>query len=348
MSEIQPQWPEQNTPEQLKNNELDRIHGFCEALSAVESCRLLETKVYIDDDEYPVESSIRRFELYERSAEPAFLLASSLSPFAGQSPRSLYPRVARGGHRSRHGVFFADIEMDGGTRVPVAVKPFDLDDHVGACARDYFSNCAIREFGFESLQPAGIVSMPDRSYALTVLDESLSTLDSINWKVFYPDTTKHPGMRQLNSQIARQLAFMHSTGRIKHGDFAHRNIATTAEGNLFFIDWEGSVQTSSPGRDAEMRYSNSYPDIKDMLKSICLPKNAHPVAGIEMLYGKDDCDWWNAFREIFFDEYLAFRQDCAVSERMTPVDIRETNDELQQLVSSIREEARILQAMLSR
>ncbi len=293
------------TPEFSGDRELYRIQEFMDTVARVE-CVTPNTIALDCANDDPVTDAIRRFENYELRAQPTFYTAEQLGDVPPNTALSFMPRVARGGKRSFHGVFFGDLEIGSETSVPVAVKPHK-DYPIKSCLNDYLKNEAIRRLGFYTPGGVGYVMDGDKAYSLTVLDETLTTLDSIDWSGFLPDTTQHPGMQEMWREVSQQTAILHGSGSTSHGDLAARNIATSADGGTFIIDWEKArIDTRLP-RDVEVSYNNSFGDLSVLLDSMCRPPHAEFKAGIGLFYGKNELDWWQSFRDIFFDEYCEVR-----------------------------------------
>src|SRR3990167_1686487 len=163
------------------DTELERVNSFMETIGRVSLVKPLEMDFDFSERE-PVDQATRRFHNYEREAEPTLHLdVGALEGILPKLVTDFHPLISRGGKRSNHGVFFGNLEFSDGVQLPVAVKPHggEAEDSLQSGLRDYGNNVAINKLGFYTLQPAGIVADYNRTYSLTVLDESLSTLDSI-------------------------------------------------------------------------------------------------------------------------------------------------------------------------
>jgi hypothetical protein len=292
--------------------ELERINDFSAVLGRLVDIRVTPVEFDFTDNQ-PVEIAAQRLLFYERKAVPSLYLHPTVD-LAGTptlEPPSFTPRKTRSGKRSGHGVFFGDLEFSDGQQLSVAVKPHTVDSET-SCLTDYLSNCAVNELGFFGLQPVGFIMEAGQktAYSLTYLEETLTTLDSIDWTRFYPNIHGNPGMQEIWLRTARQLALLHSNGSMNHGDFAPRNIATTAVGDLFFIDWEKAQVNMMQPRDAEIRFGLSQTDLLTLLESFCRPRSDNYKAGIGLFSGKEG-DWWQSFCDFFYDEYVAFRHELA-------------------------------------
>ncbi len=249
------------------------------------------------------------------------------------------PLQSRGGKRSMHGVFFGNLIFEGGVRnIPVAVKPFVDTGHEKDSLKEYFNNVAANRLGLSSIMPVGfILNEQGQSYSITRLEESLTTLDTIDWADFYPNTFKDPGMREDWSQTARLLSQLHSLGSCNHGDLAGRNIALTADDSgVMLIDWERAHISINPPRDAKVRYGLSQEDLSSLIESMSRPAHIDFKAGLGIFYGKSG-DWWEAFDEIFFKEYSGMRLDYASIGNHKGAVLTQVKEELSVLEQSLKE-----------
>lgn len=312
-----------------------RIRAFTDTLDGLANMRVV-TFEFDFAERYPVKQAIDRFLLYDCEVAPTLYLHPDIGEFGQDSTLSFTPRMARSGKHSGHGVFFGDIDCGGGQQLPVAVKPHSVEG-TNSCLTDYLNGCAVNDLGIFSLQPVGFIldRTGRKAYSLTYLEETLTTLDSVDWSDFYIHADQHPGMQETWLQAARLLALVHSNGSLNHGDFAPRNIATTADGGLLFIDWEEAEVSMAQPRDAEVRYGLSYKDLFVLAESFCRPATDDFKAGIGLFYGKGG-DWWNGFREIFFDEYVAFRREMAEMGSHNSARRAAVDSELQELSRSLQ------------
>ncbi len=329
-----------STPE--RDIERGRVQEFEQIINNIAGSALVQTELDFKD-RVPVKSAVDRFMTYEFTGKSELYIDSSLRHLGEVAVAQFMPRVARAGKNSAHGVFFGDLVFENDNVLSVAVKPYmqvaarGQKDAVNASLIDYFNGVAVNKLGLYSLQPAGcLLDASERAYTLTILDEVLTTLDSIDWSSFYPDLYGNPGMLQMWSQIARQVGMLHSAGAMSHGDLAGRNIAVTADSYAFLIDWEKSHISTVQPRDAEVRYEFSHPDLATLLESMCRPTNDDFKAGLGIFYGKEGTveEWWNGFKQMFFDEYLSTRQEI----------VETTNDE--KLIAEVTDELKVLSASL--
>lgn len=288
----------------------------------------------------PVQSAKNRFKSY--GEQDVFYLEKPFYQPEHQTNMAFQPRITRGGKRSYHGVIFGDLLIGSNQTVPVAVKPHKDDNAIDSCLSEYFNNEAVRQLGFHNLDPVGfIVRSEDEAYTLTVMDDSISTLDTIDWSNFYPDISTDPGMQDIWRQISYQTAVLHAHGNMSHGDLAARNITTTIEGGVFMIDWEKArINLTSP-RDAEVRYNHSYSDLSVLLKSMCRPAHSSFKAGVGLFYGKS-MDWWDGFEEIFFDIYKQTRYDIAINGNHSKQTVLDVKEEIVALEDNLRNDMQMM------
>jgi len=203
--------------------------------------------------------------------------------------------------------------------------------------------------GIYTVTPAGILlssKEKEKAYSMTLLEEGLTTLDSIDWSNYYPDIEQNPGMNELWRAVSGQSAMLHSEGNKAHGDMAARNIATGTESAVFFIDWEYATIGRQAPRDAEGRYTNSYADLSVLLESMCLPPHANigGKAGIGIFYGKQG-DWWEGFCRIFYDEYIHTRTELSTQGGHHKQTECEVAEELHELTRTLRQNMEMMKCI---
>lgn len=298
----------------VEDKELRRVQAFDRLIGEV--TQISPNNVGLDVmTEHPTDEAIKRFNLYERSGATTLYLsgvvASSLAIDGSQI--SFEPRISSAGKSSRHGVFFGDLQIGRNQAIPVAVKPHEASSDspapVASCLKDFLNNDAVKEFGLHTPQAVGYIigKEGDAAYSLSLLDESLSTLDGIDWSNFFPDTSKDPGMQEIWRELSQQVGILHSTGNASHGDLAPRNAATSADGGVFMIDWETANLSKLPPRDGNVTLLRSHSELSILQESMCRPTHVNYKKGIGLFYGKGG-DWWEGFREIFYDEYCETRR----------------------------------------
>ena len=330
--------PEVGTPEFARfvdaDPEAERILAFQEALGRCASKQVIGQN-YIDFELLtPVKHAVGLFKTYEYNGLSGFYVESPHSELLGAEDVSFGPRNARGGRNSAHGVFFGDIIFGDNKRLPVAVKPHQLGGANESVLTEHYNTRAVRGLGLYSLEPVAVLLGYDNSesaYMITKLEETLTTLDTIDWSDFYPKIDSHPGMTQIWSQIARQVAFLHSSGSNMHGDLAGRNIAITADDYAFLIDWERSHISKIKPRDAEIRYAFSHPDLSMLVETFVLSPNDRFKAGLGIFYGKQG-NWWQGFRDIFLNEYIDTRLQFAETNN----DQQDVKEEIEVLLASLQ------------
>lgn len=332
--------------EQRGDRELQRVMEFSQVLGSVASFSSI-TLSYESESDKPVQDAIHRFETYESIGIPTMYLEKRYEKLQGEL--SFDPRISRGGKRSFHGVFFGDLIIGDNEPIPLAVKPHIGDSALHTCIGEYVNNEVIRSMNFPNLSPVGfLVASRDRAYTFTIRDDLLTTLDSLDWSGFYPETENNPVMREMWDNIAQQVAILHQDGNRSHGDLAARNIAMTAEGGILIIDWEKARLNTQKGttKDAEARYASSSLDLLTLVESITRPPHDEFKAGIGILYGKE-VDWWQAFCDIFFDEYKATRLILAEQGPHHKRTETEVEEELEELENSLRLHIEMMQEVCS-
>lgn len=327
------------------DQEFIRIQDFKNSLSNVDAVRPV-TAEFDFSDPNPVGGVISRFGNYEEVWSLPTLYVDAAKPSEATKDMKFHERVSRDPGKSKHGVFFGDLEFSNGHSVEVAVKPH-LDDVRQSCLTDYFNYKAVADLGINTLEPFGFVLGEEgKAYSLTVLDRSLKTFDSIDWSEFYPQIDRNPGMANMWTQIALQTAIIHSMGRLNMGDEAPRNMANTAGGHNFLFDWEHANINVLPVNDAEIRFGLSYKDLFAVLEGCILPPVPGYKEGIGIFYGKEG-DWWQGFEEMFFADYREARLDLAASGKHHMLRQKEVESELTELERSLRAVAQDLQQSLA-
>lgn len=302
--------------EQIVDPELDRVCDFLKTLTSVRSIRELKTTLDFKE-QAPVDLAMQRFLCNEHNQRDTSSRLYLAPPFAGRYGTSeqvdvdFLPRVSRAGKNSRHGVFFGDLGFDLSTSLlPVAVKIHAEDRHVQSCLREYFNNVGCSQQAIDCPQAVGVVLSRNQAYFLTELDETLTTLDSINWSGFHGAMEENPGMREIWSHVAKITAALHSVGNSVHGDLAPRNIGINTDGGVRLIDLEDSRIDASPPRDAEVRFGSSYQDLSMLVEALCRPLNLAFKPGIG-LFTEVARDWWKDFCYLIFDENVEDRLSLA-------------------------------------
>lgn len=320
--------------------EKKRIEDFSRTVPKLET-KLLDINIDITS-ERPKDEALNKFlNTRIRTGEPiAYLVPEYHKLFKG--PMKFEPYKSQGGKSSRHGVIFGDLEFDEHTNVSVAIKPFQLVEGRAKteieCLSDYFGNAVAHRFNLGGLMPIGIVDdTKNNLYSLTVLQRSLDTFDNINWADFYPEFNDNSGMQELWLKAAHSIALLHNMGDSYHGDLYLRNIATNPEGSVFPIDWEYGEFSCSFSRDFEERYAKKFKDMKQLVQSMSYPTNIGIASGAGMFMEVRN-EWWNVFREIFFDEYIAWRIDLASQGHHRTRILSETRLELNQLAIDLKDE----------
>jgi len=332
----------QHTPEGLYRpdfritNEGERVRQFKDQIDRLDGTEIIDFNLNFDLD-FPVDFAIKQFTLQENNSRYKLYLPPSL----GQDDAivdNFYPRISRVGKRTGHGVFFGDISFTNGNKIGVAVKPH-WTEPVTSCLRDYINNIGITQLGIETLQSSGFLLGYDNTpaYSMTLLEDDLTTLDSIDWRNFYPDVEKDQGMINIWKSVAQNLAYIHAIGSINHGDLDARNIAQTSAGNLFFIDWERANVSLQKPRDAEVRYGYSHPDLYAILKSMC----ESTKVGLGIYYKKPG-DYWDSFHDLILDHYKNDRLEYAQSGTHHGTTLAEVAEEIEELEKTLKAEMTML------
>lgn len=341
----------QNQLEQQPDKELERVEKFQRTLS--ETNIVLPFRPEFDfEEDLPVRNAIDRFLLYEAQTDTTLYIDPSFHSNITDNNLTFSPLVSRGGKRSAHGVFFGDLYNDNNHIATVAVKPHEVSG-IDSCLNDYANTLAVQDLGIFSVQSLGFIMNKNKkaeAYSFTILEETLTTLDSIDWSKYYPTTDINPGMHEMWRVLSDQLAVLHDGGNISHGDMAARNIATIAEqegsDSIFFIDWEMARISKLAPRDAEVRYNHSYADLSVLLESMCLPSHGNFKSGIGLFYGKD-VDWWKGFKEVFFDEYCDVRRLLSAKGKHHNIVAQEIDEELQALEQSLKADIEMMKDICS-
>ena len=129
---------------------------------------------------------------------------------------------------------------------------------------------------------------------------------------------------------------------------AVRNIAQRPDnGGVFFIDWEKSRISAAQPRDAEVRYNNSFTDLKELIESMARPSEGQAPpgelkVGIGLLRGSLE-QQWAGWEQLVFNEYRALRLEYADEKSL-----RDVQDEMIELESSLRQHLRLVNHYLGR
>jgi|JI10StandDraft_1071094.scaffolds.fasta_scaffold113546_2 hypothetical protein len=301
----------------------------------------VELRPFISDygplDE-PVEFAIRRFSAYH--AQPNTLYLAGVHPEAVDKV-AFAPISSSTQRKTRHGVFFGGISINGRRSLPVAVKTFD-DDYTswGMAMREQMVTSALKSLGVMTLRPQGLLlsERPDGqpiAYGFTKLNDGLSNFDALDWRQYYPNMKKNPGMQQMWHAIAYEAANIHRSGRISHNDFFGRNYCTTPTNLGFSMDNEYSLINPEPARDAETRYCASMSDIRDALRTVCLPPQVpnSDIVGFGIAT-KARVPWLQVFKEVFFDDYTTARE-LYIDRDPNPADQLAAREELAELTRTV-------------
>lgn len=300
-------------------------------------------QVNIDPDaEIPAAEAQSRFTRLHYPTLPTLFVVPEMYEFAEEGILGFEPFTSRSGNASRHGVFFGAIICNDGSQIAAAVKPHDLSAGTGpryldeeSCLKEFFANAAAQKLGFEGLQPLGFAHNREGTfYSLTLLNESLDTLDTLDWTSFCAENFTNIGMKEIMHKTALQAAFLHQNGKSNkgdsfHGDMAARNVAIDLDGHVFFIDWEDGVVTNASTCDIEERFGRSLTDIKAFMVSLARPAGLKYNPGLGIF--EHSSDWWVDFKDIFLDDYIETRLAIAATGTHHMRTLNQTREELVQL-----------------
>ncbi len=145
------------------------------------------------------------------------------------------PNKSQGSTDSLHGVIFGNLHTYNDS-IPVAVKPYD--NGKAAAVREHVAYEFMKNEGFESFTPLGVVSSNQKAFLVTAIEPSLKTFDNMRWS---PRALKEGDMGEeqvkLLGMAGKELGQMHAQG-ITHGDSQPKNVAVSERGKVGFIDLE--------------------------------------------------------------------------------------------------------------
>lgn len=329
--------------EQVFDLEHERVARFNELITQELPVHCITPQIDLSNSN-PLHSAIR--EIRGQGVQRGLLLdvvtMRSITYEGSEVPRvvEFTPRVSRG-KKSAHGVFFGDIVFDNDRTLEVAVKPFTDDNNEWCALYDQLSNYAVRKIGLYTLEPAGVLLDGNRehgtSYSMTVLEEGMTTFDSIDWTDFADAMEENPGMTELWRSLARTVAVLHASGQSNQGDLAGRNIATSDDGGAFLIDWEKARFSGDAPRDAETRYQFSSVDLTQLVESMCQRPDDPLMPGLG-IFNLERNDWWEQFCTIFYDDYLDTRRILAQEGSHHKATVADVNSELTALTDKLKSE----------
>lgn len=329
--------------EQEIDLEHERVARFNALITQELPVHCITTQINLSDSD-PLHSTIR--EIRGQGVQRGLLLdlatARLITHEGSEIPKAVefIPRVSRG-KKSAHGVFFGDIVFDNERTLEVAVKPFTDENNEWGALYDQFSNYMVKKIGLYTLEPAGVLLDGDSehgtSYSMTILEEGMTTFDSIDWTDFAESMEENPGMTELWSSLARTVALLHASGQSNQGDLAGRNIATSDDGGAFLIDWEKARFSGDAPRDAETRYQFSSVDLAQLVESMCRTPEDPLMPGIGIFNLERD-DWWEQFCTIFYDEYLDTRRILAQEGSHHKTTVADVESEITALTGRLKSE----------
>lgn len=327
----------------------ERVEAFRVALEDIAVAPLHAT---LDiSNESPAKDAANTFIFENRNDEPTLFLEPDLVEAIDEAEGlvGFQPYVVASSKTSGHGVFFGALRLGDGSEVEVAVKPhhYDSDDILDkrkmerSCLRDYFTNIAAHKAQFDGLKSIGfLLDLDGTPYSLTLLEEELSTYDSIDWTVLHKEGHETSGMRTLWDKAAMLVAHLHSTGDSFHGDLAPRNIGTNPEGQVFLIDWELGNVTTHESHDTRQRGRKLHSEMRKLMESMLYPTYK---GGTGMFQDLKDVSWWDGFKDVFFDTYCDWRLGLAEQGAHHGVVLKETKAELSDLAEKLRMDVLMLE-----
>lgn len=302
--------------------------------------------------EEPSHWALNRFMSFEAESNVLYLPKQVINASQKLEPGDLKYTGLRttSSKKSQHSLFFADLSgRDFSLRL--AVKPHEDGDGWRPAVHEQIMTKAFIDIGLRALQPMGVVlfegdeQVERKSYSLTALHEGLTTFDSMEWRGYYSQRAKHPGMTRLWRQAATVTADIHASGRIAHGDLWARNLATSPVSPVMSIDQELASISENPPRDAEIRYGYSFADLTAVMRSIVLPKYFSGLpreVGLNMVDDNARIEWFKVFEEVFFKYYRGNRKRLKDNEPSS-ASRRDIDDELGQLTVDLKKGAENLQ-----
>lgn len=333
----------------LEDRELQRIEDFQDTLGKI-SIHSIDPTIDMSHPR-PASIAVDRFLSTSDLPEKALYLLPEYTTALGEAELlGFEPYVSTGSKTSGHGVFFGALYFADGRELEVAVKPHDAKDPDPeilrkmqvSCLGDFYKNLAAHEAKFEGLHSVGVVI--DKSgvpYSLTLLDSDLSTLDSIDWTNFHKEGFDDTGMRILWDKAAVLVADVHDEDDSSHGDLAPRNFATHPEGLLELIDWEMGNVTNFRS-DLRTRTKRTHDDLRRLMYSMLNPPDIGKLSGVDM-FKEFNGDWWDGFRDVFFDTYQDWRLALAQQGSHKAQVVRETEEEMAEVAEKLRMDALIFQ-----
>lgn len=142
-----------------------------------------------------------------------------------------------GANDSHHGVRFAQLSFRdpyaNPLQVLVAVKSYD--DAVNSAKHEVDMQIAVRERGLQSLEPFGIIKNGDRSYVLTLFNDTIISLDNQIWSA--REGEGYENIRGNLQFMGETLASWHASG-LFHGDCQPKNFTRTDRGESVVVDLE--------------------------------------------------------------------------------------------------------------
>lgn len=249
---------------------------------------------------------------------------------------------------SGHGVFFGALILEDGNEIEIAVKPHHIPGNTDesdkrrmarSCVRDYYTNVAAHQGGFEGILPIGFLLNPNGTpYSLTLLNQEMSTFDTVDWRSFFSPGFETEGMRDMWDKAAMRVAVLHDMGMSSHNDLYPRNFGATVDGHVDLIDWEKGNVTNNNEVDLKKRFKLTKNDIKDLMEGMVKPENYGGIA----MFAANKGDWWEDFKDVFLSLYVEARLSLA-EESHQKGRVKEVAMELYELQDHLRIEMMMMQ-----
>lgn len=258
-----------------------------------------------------------------------------------------FERRRTGPKKSSHGVFFGDLNI-GGVNYSVAMRPYS-EAAAKDSILDYSRNKIAIQRCMGNLAHLGVLGFEDGpKYVVTLLEEGLSTLDSMDWSEFRNDPESKPSEPLVNilNGAAREIAYAHHKN-IGHGDLAARNIAVTTRSAIFLIDWEKAQVHKESYTDVEVRFGSVMKDMRLFIPSL-INSPEHPLEpGLGLLdRNRSFEDNWAILSAKFVEPYEQWRSDFVSGMHKERLDHHSRNERSEDLESELEETRKLVLQLL--
>lgn len=201
------------------------------------------------------------------------------------------------GLASNNGFFARKFVTPDGDEFDLAFRPFDPDLNTSVMD-DFGRNNIVRHLGVENTQTLGFyIDSNGDGGTISLLDREIRSADTLSTQ-----TLVEGGTESIITRAARELAFIHHQG-LTHGDVALRNIATTDEGRVFFIDWGKSGTRRESSNEGVIITRTAEHDVRSLIIDLVdLRPKQDGDNTLKVRYRKEIYD------ELFVRPYLQFRR----------------------------------------